>query len=121
MPLIFKAEKVEEMRARYSKALEKLWIPTEHMKDRPGLHRENVFDFEDGLRLLISRDLFPLIGERIHVSASWESNAPDLKYIEYATEIIGKAYHTIGGKGSLTWMGQSPGKRIPHWIVVQEN
>lgn len=37
--------------------------------DRPGLHRESVFDFHDGLRLIASDDLYDF-GRFLHVSGS---------------------------------------------------
>lgn len=37
--------------------------------DRPGVHRENVFDFHDGMRLIVSQDKYQF-GTFLHVSGS---------------------------------------------------
>jgi hypothetical protein len=37
--------------------------------DRPGVHRENVFDFHDGMRLIVSEDEYAF-GKFLHVSGS---------------------------------------------------
>jgi hypothetical protein len=48
MPIPFRVETIEQMKLRFPKALEKVWIPVDGMEDRPGLHREHVFDFLSG-------------------------------------------------------------------------
>lgn len=116
MPLPFIPESIESMRARFHKALEKVYIPSEDMEDRPGLHRENLFDFENGLRLLISKE--NLQGNKIHVSASWEGGSPTDP--DEATKEVGKAFRTIGGRGILELLGISI-QGIPHWIVRPES
>lgn len=68
----FTPEPVEQMIERFQKALEREFNADKISNgdpDRPGVHRENVFDYEDGIRLIISKDrargnLF------IHISAS---------------------------------------------------
>lgn len=73
--LPFEPEPIEKLQARYYAALEKLWVPAPDMEDRPGLHRTHTFDFEDGWRMLVSRDK---IGnsEINHISASYYSEIP---------------------------------------------
>jgi hypothetical protein len=56
--LPFEPEPLESLQARFPKALERIWVVPSNgdMPDRPGMHREHLFDFESGLRLLISID-----------------------------------------------------------------
>jgi hypothetical protein len=65
-------ESMETLRGRYSSALERVYdtkLIEQGESDRPGEHREHVFDFEDGLRLIISRECRD--GKRyLHVSGS---------------------------------------------------
>lgn len=59
MGLPFQQESVESMQARFSQALDREFDAdkiADGEPDRPGLHRENVFDFEDGIRIIISKD-----------------------------------------------------------------
>lgn len=130
MPLPFEAESTDILRARYPKALEKLWVvpddvsfEPDSMPDRPGLHRENVFDFTSGLRLLISRDKLGDTPIRVHVSASWEDGiSPELepKSLTEFSVVVKMAYEYLGGKGTLTFIGISP-NMIPHWLVMETN
>lgn len=75
----FEPEKLEALRARFPKALLRLWY-VDHAplpgEPAPYNTREHVFDFEDGLRLIISKDRdaggeprHDIVGH-IHVSAS---------------------------------------------------
>jgi hypothetical protein len=115
--LPFISEPIEQLKARFPKALEKVWVITIPMPDRPGLHRENVFDFPNGIRLLISRD--NLIDKtEIHVSASWEYNEP--KSIEQMNINVLACFRAIGGTGTLRFLGWSP-NAIPHWIIKGGN
>jgi hypothetical protein len=64
-----------EQRTRWPAATAKEWDFTELVgqvpldADRPGLHPENLFDFHDGLRLIVSIDKYNF-GTYLHVSAS---------------------------------------------------
>jgi hypothetical protein len=52
-------ESLEIIKARFPKALEPVWRISKIVKPgakRPGLYREHVFDFEDGIRMIASRD-----------------------------------------------------------------
>jgi hypothetical protein len=117
-PIPFRVETIDQMTARFPKALEKIWIPKEGMEDRPGLHREHVFDFISGLRLLVSRDRLSPHKTQIHISASWEIYEPNT--FEEATRQVTNAYRAIGGKGVIHFLGMSSGK-IPHWLVEDES
>jgi len=78
-PLPYEPETIIDARKRYPEALEHLYnVHRIRYMNVPGpqYERANVFDFESGLRLIISMEFAPLnkIGERgpfEHVSASW--------------------------------------------------
>lgn len=117
--LPFQPETVERMIGRFPQALEKTWLVTDPMPDRPGLHREHVFDFPSGMRLLISRDrLLPVEPAKIHVSASWEFMEP--RSIDEMNRRVKVGYELLGGKGKLSWVGFSQ-MAIPHWVVETEH
>lgn len=119
MPTLpFQPEWIEVLKARFPKALERVWEVTDPMPDRPGLHRENVFDFESGMRLLISRDKLTFEEPEIHISASWENDLPFT--VEEATRRVTDGYRALGGKGIVSFLGQSS-RGIPHWLVVKES
>jgi hypothetical protein len=64
-----------EHKVRWPKATARVWDFTDLVgecppeRDRPGLHPDNVFDFHDGLRLIVSTDK-QVYGTYLHVSAS---------------------------------------------------
>ena len=66
----FEAESLEVAQERFSASVKDLYDGTEEL--RPGEQRKHIFDFEDGLRLIVSKDQYPdpagSVG--IHVSAS---------------------------------------------------
>lgn len=114
----FEPESIEKLKERLPKALEKIWKVTNPMPDRPGLHREHVFDFESGIRLLISRDQLKREKPEIHVSASWEFNPPNS--IREMHLLVINSYRALGGKDIINFIGFS-NKNIPHWIVIKED
>lgn len=127
--LPFEPESNASLRARLPKAISKLWIfpkvsEEEILKmERPGQTRECVFDFECGLRLIISKD--QLEGEneppRIHISASaFKRIFEHLNTLEELTKFIQDYYELINGKGTLKFIGISKGM-VPHWIVDIEH
>jgi len=70
--LEFIPEPFEKLKARFNKSLEIVYSTTVIAKDetqRPGQKRENVFDFEDGVRLIIGREIIQA-KEVIHISGS---------------------------------------------------
>lgn len=128
--LPFEPESNESLRTRLPKAISRLWIfpkvsEEEFLKmNRPGQTRECVFDFECGLRLIISKD--QLQGEseppKIHISASGfnENVFKNINTLEQLTKFVGDYYELINGKGTLKFIGFSAGL-VPHWIVDIEH
>lgn len=69
---------VDEHTARWPLAVADVWdyrgeLPPD--TDRPGLHPDHLFDFRDGLRLLVSTDRYDF-GDFLHVSASCQPDSP---------------------------------------------
>lgn len=122
--LPYKPESLESLRSRYAVAVENVFDPDTletNPEGRPGLRRECVFDCEDGLRLIISKDLIDV--PRIHLSASAQENTELWKKIKNAR--IGKLEFSMLAKtrfreislysGYLGFAGWSPGAGVPHW------
>lgn len=72
----FTPQPLEALQARWPAAFEKVYSLESAAEDRPGLHEENVFGFDDGFRIICSRDTN---GTEIyrHFSASITSEAVD--------------------------------------------
>lgn len=121
MPLPFIAESVDSLKKRYSKCIEKTWTLAEvNSGNRPGLHRDYVFDFESGLRLLISKSVFFPNSVDVHISASWEHDIPlNIDNIIELNKQIEQAFHSIGGEGKIRFLGMSA-NFIPHWLVIND-
>jgi len=117
-PLPFSPQSTKKLIERFPLALEKIWEVTEPMLVRPGQFREYVFDFQSGLRLLISRTRFPPNVIRTQVSASWEYNAP-ISFNGAAAQVE-SMYQLLSGKlnARLDFIGFSP-RKIPHWLVKE--
>lgn len=122
MIIPFEPEPIEKLKLRFPNALKKEWnqntIPFLD-KIRPGQDRTYIFDFQNGLRLIISKDnLKELGGLHIHISASGNNKDvfKNINSIEYLTSYIETHYLLLGGKGNLEWVGFSKGK-VPHWKI----
>lgn len=75
MGLPFQPEPIGQLAARFNKALENVFDVELLGNNRPGMHRENVFDFEDGLRMIISVDEY-LDNRYLHLSGSIQVKQP---------------------------------------------
>ena len=76
-PVPFVPASLAELQARYPKALEFVYDQQAIVQDnaiRPGEVAANLFDFEDGLRLLVSRERTPSGQVVLHVSASFQDD-----------------------------------------------
>jgi len=112
--LPFRPQEMGILKGRFGDAFKKVWVYDEGMEDRPGMHREHVFDFESGVRLLISKTQFPDKNIIAHVSASWYKAEP--KSIDEAFQQIKEHFRLLGGKNALTFLGISA-QGIPHWKI----
>lgn len=120
MGLEFAPESLDSMRNRYKKAVAKVWVVDgSNMKERPGLFRDHVFDFESGIRLLISNDKIAGEDPVIHISASYEGRpGQPVLLAEFEEEVTNK-WRSISGCGlkyHLHLIGISPNS-VPHWWV----
>jgi len=119
---------IERHRTRYEQAL----VTTFHSEDlerggvQPGTCPENIFDFVDGLRLIISKEFIE--GEdkpRIHVSGSTKPGSflanllqlePSLiKKCQRLIKISEQRYGFISNNHRIELLGFSPMKGVPHW------
>jgi len=100
-------ESIDQMRARWDDAVS-FCVDAEKIYDDPqtayvpSQHRRHVFDFDDGVRLIVSRDQFHG-EEKLHVSVSvtTEFNAKWSRSAKGAAEClmrITEAVQSIGGK-----------------------
>jgi hypothetical protein len=121
----FTPRPIEEHQARLPVALARLFHAedAERGGDRPGLHPECYFDFEEGVRLLVSREDW--FGRRvIHASASVRPDSMVTLIYQGSTiavrlDAIKRLLATIGLEG-MTLVGiNSDG--VPHWIKDTES
>ncbi len=132
-PLAFEAQPITALAARYQKALEGVFTQARvQAGERPGLIRAHVFDFENGLRLIISRDeTYKGPEGHLHVSASVEDRddctaAIAIRHmIAHAGIAAGKrtlqelamaAFATIAGRPMPLFLGWTHDKGVPHWL-----
>ena len=123
--LPFEPEAEITLKARYADAIQTTFNLNEIEDDpdkRPGLIRKHVFDFYDGLRLIVSKDTD---GQRtyLHYSASYNNVGQFESLQEYIVFII-EHVNTLRGKemeGRLTIMA-SPSNGIVHLMydILQE-
>lgn len=78
----FETETLDAAQERFSASIAELYDGTE--SPRPGEQRKHVFDFEDGLRLIVSRDQYPDLAASvgIHVSASVSTDETCALYVK---------------------------------------
>lgn len=117
------AESEAALAARYPNALERTCDGTW----QPGLQRANVFDFEDGLRLVISRDDIEGASFGIHVSASLDPESEFYKfvsigYIRMESFIVGvpNRIERLFGLTGLKLMHVSEDNGVPHWLKEEK-
>ena len=132
-PVEYNPQPLAQLKERYSKALSKLFVLEEVVEggDRPGLNPANIFDFEDGLRLIVSRDHGMVFGEeRVHFSASLRPGSDLEQNARYQAKKRGRdvamnyilrraeaGFRQISGVAEFTFIGLSEGKYIPHWVL----
>lgn len=119
--LPFQPETIEQLKARYPKALIKTWIPEDKPIEngepsRPGLCRDNVFDFEDGIRLVISMDL---MNDEVvqHLSGSFIEDIYKGQKKNALDQMARNFWKVSGIEKPLEFLGLTSGKGVPHWIV----
>lgn len=143
--LPFEPEPLSSLQARYSAALERVWpipiLAAAHARgedtDRPGLHRCYVFDFEDGLRLIVSREMMTNETTVVHFSASLNRGDNELtrigtkkaqegwargEFLQWFKRLSVNAFRELSGEKRVPkFEGLSaPPAEIPHWTLVCE-
>jgi hypothetical protein len=129
MPTLgFEPEPLDALRARFPDALNYLAFNGTTSLYRVGRSRVNVFDFEDGIRLMVSREAFPppdSARQFIHVSASVTPDSKAEREIrasrEPAAAFLNRARtlfkEVSGGLGPMEFVRFDGPKGIPHWTV----
>lgn len=129
----FNPEPLTVLQARYPAALEPVYDARAIIGGaiRPGEVAANVFHFEDGLTLIVSRDRLHSDGEiNLHFSASFpgECRIADefrlLKITMSTRQIMDKWIASVPGRFAelsgdnrpVTFLGITP-HGIPHWII----
>ena len=117
----FEAETIDRLRAGYRAPISELIDPL-MMKVTPGQKREHVFDSKDGIRLIISRELFD-DGPAIHISASVQDKSPLASSLEggmvhpkrFLKKCLERFQQISGDRREPRLVLITPGKGIPHW------
>jgi hypothetical protein len=118
----FIPETMSANRARFAAALEPLYIITDYQppSPRPGEQRRHVFDFEDGMRIIASRDT--IIGRHfLHASASMNADRVGKHiHLDSAKVVIGSwraVLCSLSGRTDWQLMGLEGPQKVPHWFV----
>lgn len=121
-------ELVQVMRKRLPRAVDRTFDPVVLKADpskTPGKSRRHVFDFTDGMRLIVSNEL----GIGLHVSASFIPNTPLERRLKKALRAAGPeaacdrmrregedAFRRLAGPTTvLESLGFSDEKGVAHW------
>lgn len=124
----FDPEPLQALRRRLPKALDRVFDPEEvraRPETRPGLKRRHVFDFADGVRLIVSAEK----GVGLHVTASFVEGTAVDRRLRKAARVAGAeggcdrlrregedAFRRLAGpETALEFLGFLQGKGIPHW------
>jgi hypothetical protein len=128
------AESLAVLRARYAAALEHVYDVEAIRRGavRPGEVAANVFDFEDGLRLIVSRERYPDGEILLHFSASFLPKCRMADELRQQATVFGldgdqllqrwladvpRRFVELSGDGRpLRFLGMSDHK-IPHWVI----
>jgi hypothetical protein len=131
--VLYRPEPLAQLRARYPEALREV-IDMESaargLVPWPGTVARNVFDCEDGIRLVVSRDdLGGQVGIVLHVSASIDPAAPlyrellrsarhiwpDWAQAEFRRLALARWREISGDDRPIEFAGYGGAKSIPHW------
>jgi hypothetical protein len=121
--LPFQSEPLSQLRARYQAALTNIQDCRERIPEPiPSELREHVFDCEDGLRLIISRDRETKAELYLHLSASLEVGCELYKSIT-SGELQRWAFASLAQQRFAAISGDNEGfdlldwspRGIPHW------
>jgi hypothetical protein len=119
------------MKARYAAAVATVFKTSDDglcYPYRPGTRRRHVFDWPDGLRLVISRDQMPTGDVVVHFSCSFIagsemflSAAAAEHPLTWFLDLAVMRFNAVSGYcGVILFGGFSEGKGIPHWYIPQK-
>lgn len=120
----FKPQPLAELRQRFIAALkEKHNVSAIIRKEAkaPSGNPENVFDFEIGIRIIVSRDYWQE-KEVIHFSGSITDDYKGPTDIRILSIIVSLFIEISGGlAGDIIYIGASDRKNIPNWVIPINN
>jgi len=114
----YESESTESLKARVAEALKEPYIVGE--RPRPGEQRKHVFDFEDGLRLIVSREQAGLTVV-MHISASFHGSVLRwAKSKEHFNQRVEERWEELTeGKRSIRRIQVTP--KVIHWVGKKDN
>jgi hypothetical protein len=116
----YNPQTVEELSKRFLQAIEKLYNQlniAEGIEPRPGKFPEHVFDFGDGIRLIISREEIATGDQVLHISGSANKDGGRLTLDEYLLQHIVEHFALISGiKDALILIGITPAQ-VAHFYL----
>jgi hypothetical protein len=121
MRVPWRPEPVTALQARYAAAVEHLYEGRELAGSRPGNQRQHVFDWADGLRLIVSRERTAEGRVGVHFTASVVPNTRLSGHLANADALCSLAcerwQQLAHSSRTAELIALSPGKGIPHFIV----
>lgn len=116
----FNPQPLAELKARFTQALVDSYSVEKILADaalRPGSKPQHVFDCEDGLRLIVSRDR--LQGkEVIHFSASVDRARYRGRFDKSLMKLMVRRFAELSGFAETPTFVRFSDEGIPHWIIV---
>lgn len=118
----FNPQPTEKLKSRYQEAIKSSYdvsAVTHGQIERPGEKPQHVFDFENGIRLIISRDHYKG-KEVIHISGSFDLGTYTGSLKQSVIEArMHLCYCEIAGPVKLGRPTYSQGG-IPHWFIEHQ-
>jgi hypothetical protein len=122
--LPFIPETLEELQRRFKAAIAKpvnAVYASAHPEESPGKKREHVFDFVDGIRLIVSRD-YAGNDEVLHVSASVEELIWKGPFDKTLLTHMKRRFEMLSGYAIPAGHSFVMSERgIPHWLFKHAN
>lgn len=135
----YKPQSMRSLRLRLRDALERIWDCTEpglaeqeRTGIRPGNDPRNIFDFQNGIRMIISREQVDQ-GIWIHISCSVQPGTElgaklAMMVGQHSLDVINreferscrKYYKRLTGDGSGMQKVHTSEKSVPHWVIWQK-
>lgn len=120
----FEPETERQLRERFERSCDTVYDYRQGFPAvAPSSRREHVFDYADGLRMIVSLDREDDGAPYLHVSASAVPNSELYRHISYGMvrrpqfkQIVEARFEVLSGKPfDLEFCGFSATKAVPHW------